>query len=664
MIRTNTISYENLRKKITAVMLSVVLIGGMMSFPATTRAQSSMTTAELQSLLNQLLAQLSAVQNNQSVNGACPYVWTRSLGQGSTGTDVMRLQKFLNMSADTRLAISGAGSPGLETQYYGPITAAAVAKFQTKYRAEILAPLGLSNATGYFGPSSRAKANQLCTGSTTPPPANDDGALRGGAGWISEVSLMGGIANEDVGEGQSDVEVLGLEIEPEGSDIELSAISLDLDQIGHSNNFNRYADEVKIWLDGEEFATIDASDFTRSNEYRRTITLDRGAIIREGEIGELVVSVSAQDSIDSSRLDDQWSATIDNVRFRDAQNAHITDTQMNDLSRTMTFREFASSVGLDVVLRAGDSDINQSRTIKVSSSDRTRDVALLSFKVEVKGDSDVLLDELSVNATTTGAVLSRVASSAYLYLDGDRVGSESISGSGSTITFDDLDLNLEGGETYDFEVRFDLNAANGTNYSNGATIDVDITADNRDAWYIEDENGDEVSSGNRRGTITTDARTLRTTGGSLSLVSTTNREVQDANDTSKNYGEFRMVIEVQALGGAVYIPESTVRSTTATTSAGVAYRFESSDATTYTGGTTSASLSRISGGTVQNGYVRIEEGEVARFELVAVLDPAQADQYRLQLVSFGWNDTSDSPDETIAATPALDYRTGFVFIKN
>lgn len=125
-----------------------------------------------------------------------------------------------------------------------------------------------------------------------------------------------------------------------------------------------------------------------------------------------------------------------------------------------------------------------------------------------------------------------------------------------------------------------------------------------------------------------------------------------------------MVIEVRALGGAVYIPESTIRSTTATTSAGVAYRFESSDATTYTGGTTSASLSRISGGTVQSGYVRIEEGEVARFELVAVLDPAQADQYRLQLVSFGWNDTADSPDETIAATPALDYRSGFVFIKN
>jgi len=84
------------------------------------------------------------------------------LAQGTSNAEVMRLQQFLNMDPDTRVAAAGSvGSAGMETQYYGPATAAAVSKFQVKYRAEVLTPNGLVNPTGYFGPSSRAKANAL-----------------------------------------------------------------------------------------------------------------------------------------------------------------------------------------------------------------------------------------------------------------------------------------------------------------------------------------------------------------------------------------------------------------------------------------------------------------------------------------------------------------------
>ncbi len=79
--------------------------------------------------------------------------WSRSLKLGSRGADVKDLQMFLNMCADTKVSMSGAGSPGMETTYFGPATKAAVIKWQ--------AARGVSPQSGLFGPLSRAKAAEL-----------------------------------------------------------------------------------------------------------------------------------------------------------------------------------------------------------------------------------------------------------------------------------------------------------------------------------------------------------------------------------------------------------------------------------------------------------------------------------------------------------------------
>src|SRR3989344_2702462 len=50
---------------------------------------------------------------------ACSFTSDRTLKVGSRGDDVLSLQKVLNMSDDTRVALTGAGSLGMETNVFG-----------------------------------------------------------------------------------------------------------------------------------------------------------------------------------------------------------------------------------------------------------------------------------------------------------------------------------------------------------------------------------------------------------------------------------------------------------------------------------------------------------------------------------------------------------------
>ena len=98
-------------------------------------------------------------------------LFARNLRLGDSGQDVFRLQALLNSNPLTAVASFGPGSPGLETLYFGTLTLNAVTRFQELYRSEILTPLALYSGTGYVGPSTRAKLNNLplSNQSTTSP---------------------------------------------------------------------------------------------------------------------------------------------------------------------------------------------------------------------------------------------------------------------------------------------------------------------------------------------------------------------------------------------------------------------------------------------------------------------------------------------------------------
>ncbi len=102
------------------------------------------------------------------------YSFTYSLRSGDRSSAVLELQKLLNKDQATRIAASGAGSSGQETDYFGALTRLAVIRFQEKYAAEILYPFGLSVGTGFVGQKTLQKLNVLAIAAnpaSTPAPS-------------------------------------------------------------------------------------------------------------------------------------------------------------------------------------------------------------------------------------------------------------------------------------------------------------------------------------------------------------------------------------------------------------------------------------------------------------------------------------------------------------
>lgn len=156
--------------KVAAAAVGVAMV---FSFAFVTPAQAQ-TVEELTAQINSLLAtiaglqaQLAGMTGGSTTTGS--YNFTLNHEMGDQGGEVMDIQKFLNANGFA-VSATGAGSPGNETDYFGSRTKQAVIAFQNANAAAILAPVGLSAGTGYWGPSSRAYANSMGGGTTTPTP--------------------------------------------------------------------------------------------------------------------------------------------------------------------------------------------------------------------------------------------------------------------------------------------------------------------------------------------------------------------------------------------------------------------------------------------------------------------------------------------------------------
>lgn len=654
-------------KNIAAVVLGLGLVLALsFSFATPVKAQS---IADLQAQIQALLAQIQSLQGGTPTTGGACFTFTMNLTIGSTGNEVMQLQKFLNTHG-AMVAASGAGSPGNETSYFGPATKAAVAKFQ--------AANGIAPASGYFGPITRSKVNSMCMsgpvvpGPVTPGPVSPSGPLQGGAGSINDVDYISSLNNEEVGEGSEDVEVAGLEIEADnGSDIELTAVLLNFSKASANANddFDDYVDEVSISLDGKELARVDASDFEDDDNFDRTISLAMGGIIRAGDTGDLVVTVSGAGNLDSDQFNDTWTLEFESVRFRDAQGASVTDSTTGDINdatgRTFSFKTFASAEDIELKARA-DSDTPEG-IITVDDTNDTDGVEVLRFSLEAEG-GDIRVRDLPITfATTSGntaTALSSIFSSAYVEIDGDSY-SESVSqatsigSSGATITFDDLDYTIEEGDKVDVIVTLDVNDTEAGSFVNGDGLTVSFTADNRGVLDAEDETGESLTdSSEKTGTGNGDAVAFYATGIAVTFVSAS-ESVTTGNSSNDDVGTFTIKFNVEAVGDTVYVAdtaEATTDTTPSTYTTNGGHQFVVFQGSSATVADVSSSVNyTTSNGAADstNGNIALDEGDSTEITLTVSRTnntTGDAGLYQAQLFGIEWSTTDSSG---LATSPQL-----------
>lgn len=131
-------------------------LGYVRTYPATVVAAkpiSEMTPAELQVEIVRLTTLLKSLQAQLGMPYGGGYNFTNNLFWGAKSDEVKELQKILNSDPETAVAVSGVGSTGNETTFFGIGTKSAVIKFQKKY--------GIAPAVGYVGLITRAKLNEL-----------------------------------------------------------------------------------------------------------------------------------------------------------------------------------------------------------------------------------------------------------------------------------------------------------------------------------------------------------------------------------------------------------------------------------------------------------------------------------------------------------------------
>jgi len=679
--------------------LSVAFVAVAMLFTMVSPAKAA-TAEEMQQMINQLLAQVASLQGQMGGSsvaaGVCPYTWTRTLKTGSTGADVMKLQQFLNADADTRVSASGVGSAGMETEYFGPATAAAVSKFQVKYRSDVLSPAGLVNPTGTFGPASMAKANSLCVSAPVVDNGGDDmdddttddndddmssGDLSGEAS-LDSVETRDGDENDDVEEGSEDVAVAEIELTFEDGDAIVDRMDLALEVASGNNGDDdpwKVFQDVSLWVDGEEVARKDASD---EDEYLdeddgslRFSNLD--VVAMDGEEVTFVVAVTVNDSVDGVAAgdDEDWSVAVGGVRFTDADDVTTTETATGDIiditnativgdSSAVDFSIDVEGAGDELDLESSDDD-PEATTLSLDEDDNT-EVMVFAFDLSADdSDGDITLNEITLTATvtnpgTTADDLDDLVNDVRIEIAGDSFDAEAYTGATTTsLVFDiDGDATISADETATVMVYVDFENMDDSTYE-GSTIVLGVNASAIDA---EGADSGETVTVSGSSNVEGDTHTLRTDGVDVEVTDTT--ETLKANTdstTADDEGVFEIEFDVTAFGTDLYIDDN-AHNGTAENNTGVNYRVVDSSGSVIAS-TTGTSVGTLDAETdLESGRFVVDEGETVTFTLTVEFDPATTGSYRVELYSVNWNDTNADADTQQTLSPSTDYDTALLTI--
>jgi peptidoglycan hydrolase-like protein with peptidoglycan-binding domain len=623
----------------------VAFVAAAMIFTMFATPAKAQTVEELQAQINALMAQIAALSGGTAAAPAAAACgpWTRDLRTGMTGADVRQLQQYLNRNADTRVAATGAGSAGMETEFYGPATAAAVSKFQVMHMAEILTPNGLTSPTGFFGPSTRAKMNALCaaapTTPTTPTTPGEDGettpttpALQGGEGDVKVETLIDGPIVIDLGKAET---VLEFEVEAIDSDIAINRVDFEFRPVAPAINARPwlYFKEVNLLVNGEEVASLSRSaDFTElSNGNWRARFAGLNLVIREDDTADVALELVALDSMSGTRDQDTIEVFMleEGLRFVDGAGISSLGGPEVDVFATVEFDD-AFDEG-EIKLSVADNSPEKA-TIVLNETSRTENVTVLVFNAEAK-DSDMKVKEVEVTFAVGASTVANAVNRARLFAGNTLLSTKSVTS--NTVVFDKLDADISKDDERQMRIVIDFNR--------GEDFAVPPTTFTVTGVMIKAENKN----------FEPDTDTLPSEEPHTLLVKGLVPESKGITSSTQSDGK---VVTINFSVDATAYGENQFVSATGTTAfPGIVLEGPA--------GATTTSVAVSSNGTLVGNAYRINRGQTRTFDVsVQVSGATSTGQVRVTLPNMIYGQTSTVPTGSTAPLGSPDYRSGFVTI--
>lgn len=419
------------------------------------------------------------------------YVFTRNLTVGSTGTDVMELQKVLNSNPATVIAATGAGSPGMESTYFGALTKAAVVKFQISK--------GISG-TGYVGPLTIAALNAVgpvaglpagCTSTTgysttTGLPCSTTGSLPAGCvagaayssttgqpcvpstvtpttgveGTISVTQSNAGLPSS-IYEGDSQVGVLAFKVDAKNSNVTVQRVKIDLGT--NTSIYNKKFSRIYVTEGSTVLASSDLNSGTvvkEDSNYYITLTGMNLIVPKDGS-KTLTIKVDVKDSVDSTyrAQSSTFRLATDGVRGVDGAglNQYAGTTSVSRTISTIS-TDLIDSATLKVSLHSSTPKSAQVIASAGTNEDEADKVSLLNFALRAEKDS-VLVTDLTADISGTAEDNGNVTT-AYLFDGSNEIANASVTGGQAAFT--DIDLTVAKDSTRVLTVKVDIRNATGT----------------------------------------------------------------------------------------------------------------------------------------------------------------------------------------------------------
>jgi len=642
----------------SGLLVAAALFGGVVTAHAET-----MTAAQIQAAIAALMTQLNALGGTTTTTTSC-YAFTRDLTLGSTGADVSALQATLVAKGFLVMPV------GVPMGYFGGLTRAAVAKWQIAN--------GVAPAAGYFGPLSRGKYTALCTTTTTTTTTTSTSTTSTG----SSTSLKGGEADlrnfdlragNDLREGDTNQEIALATFDVRNGDAQVQRVTVDFQptQSGDNQHPWEYIDSLSVYDGSKKVGDVSAgsrSDWSQENDDGDhsgsldfyTIDIPVNDIVRDGDSVELSIRADAQNTIDSTNLNQTFKVQVpsDGIRALDA--AGIQQYVGDGTEVTLGFNTAQNG---DLTVRES-SDDPAAGVLVADNTDISDDFDVLKFEIKNSDDADALLTDLTVNvATSTGGTAANITDiirRATLTVDGTDYDGDI--NSDNTIDFNDMNETLGANDTTDFTLSVQLYGQSGHFASSSEAMTFSVTSGN-----VSAEGADTGDAADISGTANGNQQSIALNGGiNVAGKSMTGSQVYNSTTPASSYGTFTLKFDVTAIGDDVYVPKTVADGATvaSTTYTGVVVLSNLNASTTSSTVTSSMTSTADSDNSL---FYVVHDGDTETFTVNVTIDPTATGDFQVGLdkVRFSSTDANLNSLQTLNVDQSSDeFQTDSVNVRN